>query len=171
MSNQTENNTDPSVNVYFSKANNQIESSGNVALDHIVLQNTHYHKENDELKTELIELKQLNEELEADNGSLETSKTCLKGYIKNETESNKYYRELVGEYDRAIREVSTYHKQILIDLQRFVPAVLVLQVSIVLGILKFSHTWNTGFLTSFSILTIDIVIGLLEYQITPTIPI
>src|SRR6185503_20078011 len=107
--------TDQPVNFYFgglkhSGIVNEKDTSKD-SSNYIILQNDHLHRRVHELETELSDLRKDFEELEEENGSLETSKTSLKGYIKNEGEYSRYSKNLVEHYNENLAKVSKIHDQ------------------------------------------------------------
>jgi hypothetical protein len=165
---------EPVTNVYFTglkdngivstDKSNQNNSNKN-STDYIILQNDHLHQKVQELQTELTELKQLNDELESDNGSLETSKTSLKGYIRNEAELNIYSRQLVSIYDTRLSTIPKIEQNLIWDIKRMLPVIGVLELAIIGSQFKLSLSYKAGFIGILDLLLFNLLIGLLLFQI------
>jgi cell division protein FtsB len=89
---------DKPINLYFGglPKSGILEGSDNNAgsLKFIILQNDQLHSEIEKMKERVKELEDEVAELEAFNDSLEKTRNCLRGYIKNEHDSAKTYRKL-----------------------------------------------------------------------------
>jgi hypothetical protein len=108
-----------SQHFYFGNLPNSgiVNESGSGSQDktsssYIILQNDFFHKRNKELETEISELNAKLQELEDETESLETSKTSLKGYIKNEGEYSRLSKNLVEIYDTMIGTIPKHKDEI-----------------------------------------------------------
>jgi len=98
-------NTDPNekpINLYFGglaqsgllDGSNRLSSDDGGSLKFIILQNDQLHKQVEEMKQKVKDLEDEVYQLDASNDSLEKTRNCLRGYIKNEHDTAKIYKKL-----------------------------------------------------------------------------
>jgi len=91
------NSDQPDVNFYFGKLPDSDllnEHKDNGALKYILLQNDQYHRKNTEMEEKCKNLEGELNELESSHDSLEKTRNCLRGYIRNEHEVSLAYKQL-----------------------------------------------------------------------------
>ena len=96
MSENSINSENPNVSLYFGGLKNSplLNDKDDGALKFIILQNDQFHQEIDKIKEKCKVLEAEIMELEASNDSLEKTRKCLQGYIKNEHDVATSYKEL-----------------------------------------------------------------------------
>lgn len=121
------------VNFYFGGLDKSgiigsTDSTDKTSTNYIIFQNDCLHKRVKELENEISDLNRQNTELEDDNGSLETSKTNLKGYVQNQGEYNKLSKNLVEIYDNAITGFDCHRKHFEQRFKIFCLRIIILQI-------------------------------------------
>lgn len=134
------------VQFYFGKLGaQQTPIKDTTGTEYIIIQNDFFHKKIEDMSAEIVSLKQQNEELESDNGSLETSKTSLKGYIKNAVAYNAYAKELAIHYSTGTTKFVKMYEAIAWDLKRFIFALFALQILLISISLKMTNNYRILF--------------------------